>query len=206
MEMTQDLTYPAVQAVPRQTRWARWISNVFSPPLMIMAGVCLAASSLGTAVAWQWAAQYLLIALVMPISFVTWQFTRGRITSIEMHLRSERVQPYLISLLCGLAAWLWLRLGMAPALLTLLAGVGAVQVALMLAVTLFWKISAHSASIAGVVMLALSLFGAVALPLVVLVPAAGWARVSLRRHSLMQVVAGALLGAGLMALPLWLMA
>lgn len=205
MEMTQELTYTAVPAVPRQTRWARGISNVFSPPLMIVAGVCLAASSLGTPTAWQWAAQYLLVALVLPISFVAWQFLRGHLTSIEMHLRSERLQPYLVSLLCSLAAWLWLRLGMAPALLTLLAGVGVVQVALMLAVTLFWKISAHSASIAGVVMLAVSLFGMVALPLVVLVPAVGWARVNLHRHSLMQVVAGALLGAGLMALPLWLL-
>jgi len=204
MEMTQDLKYPIVQAAPRQTRWARWISNVFSPPLMIVAGVCLAAGSLGTASAWQWAAQYLLVALVAPTSFVAWQFIRGRLTSIEMHLRSERIQPYLVSLLCSLAAWLWLRLGMAPALLTLLAGVGVVQVALMLAVTLFWKISAHSASIAGVVMLAVSLFGAIALPLVILVPVVGWARVNLRRHSLMQVAAGSVLGAGLMALPLWL--
>lgn len=206
MEITQDLTYAALPSDTRQTRWARWISNLFSPPLMIVAGVSVAAGYVGTAAAWQWAAQYLLIALVLPICFIAWQFMRGHILSLEMHLRSERVQPYLVSLLCSLAAWLWLRLGMAPALLTVLAGVGVVQVALMLAVTLFWKISAHSASVAGLAMLALSLFGAVALPLVVLVPAVGWARVNLCRHSLMQVVAGALLGAGLMALPLWLMA
>jgi membrane-associated phospholipid phosphatase len=173
---------------------------------MIMAGIGLAAGYVGTAAAWQWAAQYLLIALVPPIGFIAWQFMRGQLTSLELHLRSERVQPYLVSLLCSLVAWLWLRLGMAPALLTLLAGVGVVQVALLLAVTLFWKISAHSASVAGLVMLALSLFGAAALPLVGLVPAVSWARVHLRRHSLMQVLAGALLGAGLIALPLWFMA
>lgn len=204
MEMTHDFTYPALPTTSQPTRWARLISIVFSPPLMIVAAVCLAAGSLGTAAAWQWAAQYLLVALMLPLIFIAWQFRRGRITSLEMHMRSERVQPYLVTLVCGLVAWLWLRLGMAPALLTVLAGISVMQVALMLAVTLFWKISAHSASLAGMVMLALSLFGAVALPLVVAVPVVGWARVHLRRHSLMQVIAGALLGASLMSLPLWL--
>ncbi|MBL8045700.1 MAG: hypothetical protein JNL09_04120 [Anaerolineales bacterium] len=203
MQLTQDFSYPKTQALSHN-RWARLISNLFSPPLMIVAGVSLAAASLGTAAAWQWAAQYLLMALGMPIGFVVWQLRRGRITSLEIHLRSERFQPYLVSLGCSLVAWLWLRLGMAPTLLTLLAGVGAVQVTLMLAITLFWKISAHSASIAGVVMLALSLFGAVALPLGVLVLAVGWARLHLRRHSFMQVLAGICLGAGLIALVLWL--
>lgn len=202
MQFTQALAYAKTQAISH-SRWARLISNMFSPPLMIMAGICLIAGVLGPA-AWQWAVGYLLIALVLPISFVAWQLKRGRLTSLEMHLRSERVQPYFVTLGCSLAAWLWLRLGMAPALLTVLAGVGVVQVALMLAVTLFWKISAHSASISGLVALALSLFGSVALPLLVLVPLVGWARVHLRRHSLMQVIAGSLLGAGLTALPLWL--
>lgn len=203
MQLTQDFTYSQTQTLSRG-RWARFISVVFSPPLMMVADVSLAAGYVGTAAAWQWAAQYLLIALVPPISFIAWQYMRGQLTSLELHLRSERVQPYLVSLLCGLMAWLWLRLGMAPALLTLLAGVGVVQVVLLLAVTLFWKISAHSASVAGLVMLALSLFGAAALPLVALVPTVSWARVYLRRHSHMQVLAGALLGAGLMGLPLWL--
>jgi membrane-associated phospholipid phosphatase len=204
MELTQDLTYSTPRPAASLARVARWISNLFSPPLMIIVGVCMVAASLGVITAWQWALQYLFIAMVIPVSFIIWQYIRGRITSVEMHLRSERIQPYLVSLFCSLAAWLWLRLGMAPALLTLVAGVGAVQVALLLAVTLFWKISAHSTSMAGVVMLALALFGAMALPLIVLVPLVGWARIHLRRHSLMQVVAGVLVGAGLMALPLWL--
>lgn len=183
-------------------RLARLLSVVFSPPLMIVSGATLTAASLATPEAWHWTGLYLLIAVCVPVAYVGVQLARGRISDFDLRVREQRLKPYLVSLLCAGLAWLWLRLGMAPTLLIVVVGAGVVQVALMLAITLFWKISAHTASVAGVAALAVMLIGAAALPLLALVPLLAWARLRLQRHTPLQTLAGALLGAGLMALAL----
>jgi membrane-associated phospholipid phosphatase len=183
-------------------RLARLLSVVFSPPLMIVSGAALTAARLATQEAWRWTGIYLLLAVCVPVTYVGVQLARGRISDFDLRVREQRIKPYLVSLFCAALAWLWLRLGMAPALLIVVVGAGVAQVALMLAITLFWKISAHTASVAGVAALAVMLIGAAALPLLALVPLLAWARLRLKRHTLMQTVAGALLGAGLMALAL----
>jgi membrane-associated phospholipid phosphatase len=185
-------------------RLARLLSAVFSPPLMIVGGVALTASKLASPEAWQWAGLYLLVAVCAPVAYLGLQLARGRVSDFELRVREQRVKPYLVSLFCAGLAWLWLRLGMAPALLIVVAGAGVVQVALMLAITLFWKISAHTASVSGVAMLAMLLLGAAALPLLALVPLLAWARLRLQRHTPLQTVAGVVVGAGLMALALQL--
>lgn len=180
-----------------ETRLARWLSLVFSPPLMIVGGMALTAASLASPEAWRWAGLHLLVAVCAPVGYVGLQLARGRISDFELRVREQRVKPYLVSLVCAGLAWLWLRVGMAPALLIVIAGAGVAQVALMLAITLFWKISAHTASVAGVAALAVMLLGASALPLLALTPLVAWARLRLQRHTLLQTVAGAVLGAGL---------
>jgi membrane-associated phospholipid phosphatase len=59
----------------------------------------------------------------------------------------------------------------------------------MLFMTLWWKISIHASSLAGTVTFLTALYGAIVLPAFLLV---SWSRVVLRRHTVAQVVAGAL--------------
>jgi len=62
----------------------------------------------------------------------------------------------------------------------------------MLFITLWWKISIHASSLAGTVTFLTALYGAIVLPAFLLVILVSWSRVVLRRHTVAQVVAGAL--------------
>jgi len=74
------------------------------------------------------------------------------------------------------------------------------SVAVLAAITFVWKISIHCAVASGsVVVLALT-YGPLVLPLYVLVALLGWSRVVLKDHTVAQVVAGSVLGAGAAAL------
>jgi membrane-associated phospholipid phosphatase len=68
---------------------------------------------------------------------------------------------------------------------------------MLFAITTQWKISIHSTAIAGAAVLALYLAQGIVWPLLISVPVVGWSRIHLRRHTVMQVIAGALLGASL---------
>ena len=62
-------------------------------------------------------------------------------------------------------------------------------------VTVWWKVSVHTAVAGGVVVILLLAYGAHVAPLVLGVAAVGWSRVALRDYTPAQTVVGALLGA-----------
>jgi hypothetical protein len=68
-------------------------------------------------------------------------------------------------------------------------------VAVALAISLFWKISIHTACVAGSVAVLTIVLGGAFVALGAVVLAVGWARVTLRDHTAAQVTAGALVGA-----------
>jgi len=104
------------------------------------------------------------------------------------------MRPLLVTLTITVIAWLILLICNAPHLLIVIAGAGWVQTAIMLGLTLRWKISGHCAGAAGFAMLVCILFGKAAIPLLICVPIIAWSRVRLGRHSLHESLAGALLG------------
>jgi hypothetical protein len=183
---------------------ARWVSRLGSPPLLAIAGVILSAQSAGTTTAWGWAAFYILVAISLPAVYVLWLVQRGKVTDFDLHRREQRLYPFIVTLISTLAAWLVLYWGQAPAGLVLLTGAGWVQIALLLGITLRWKISAHCASAAGFVVWTWVLFGTAASLLVLIIPLVAWSRLRLQRHDLPQAVAGALLGSTVLAITLYL--
>ncbi len=62
-------------------------------------------------------------------------------------------------------------------------------------ITRYWKISTHALGITAPLVALTILYGAAPLPFLVLIPIVCWARVYLKAHTLLQVVAGAALGA-----------
>ncbi len=80
----------------------------------------------------------------------------------------------------------------------------AISVVFIILITLVWKISGHSATVTGLTTILIFSIGASVWWLALTVPVMVWARVSLRRHTLRQTLAGSLLGfAAGAALVLW---
>jgi membrane-associated phospholipid phosphatase len=181
----------------RQRAWDRHlayaISMVGSPPVLATTVIGLTASTIATLKAWVWASVYVLLAIFTPLLNVFLLVRRGRVTDIDVCLREQRIRPLLFSIVCSTMAWVGLRLGHAPRELQIIAGAVSLQMAIVLAITLRWKISMHCAAAAGAATVLWSLMGT-PVPMMVGVPIIAWSRIRLRRHTLGQTVAGSLLG------------
>lgn len=174
---------------------ALWIKQIASPPVTAMIGVILVGFLLSTAEAWLWVLCYALLTAVVPSLYVLVLYQRGVVSDIHLRIRSERVRPTLVTLAAAVAMWFWLYAENGPALLTALAGANVVQTMLFFAITLRWKISAHTASAAMLAVLAAwGLTGIAAAPIVLSVPLIAWSRVRLEDHTPAQTVLGAVLG------------
>ena len=170
------------------------ISQLGSPPVMGLVGLIVVAASMAVPGVWLWSGVYVLMALVAPMLFLIWQVRHGRVTDLDVQLREQRKGSLLVTIAGFGVSWLLMYIGQAPTLLKTMAGAGFVQWLIVFAITLRWKISAHTSSAAGVTMLILHVFGLAAAPLVISIPLIAWSRVKLRRHTLGQTIAGALLG------------
>lgn len=172
---------------------ARLLSHLFQPVLTstyLLAFVSFTrARSLSHAVGW-----FLLSAALssgLPALFIFLQLRRGSITDFQVRLREQRLQPLLVALACaGVALLVSHALG-APRELVLTIVSGLLPGACLTAVTPFWKISFHTATLAGALAVLCWLEGPWALAGLPALGAVGWSRVSLGRHTLAQVLAGA---------------
>jgi membrane-associated phospholipid phosphatase len=192
-----DVASPAAidTAIPRA--WdgflAYVISQVGSPPVLAVVAMALLASTLSSPRAWRWAGVYVFLAIVTPILYLFWLLSHGWVSDLDVQLREERTRPLIFSIACAGVAWLVLALGGAPLEMVVVAGGLWLQMAVIFGITLWWKISVHSAAAAGVATLIWSLIGAT-LPLLAGVVIIAWSRVRLRRHTVAQTIAGAALG------------
>jgi len=172
------------------------ISQVGSPPVMGLLGLIFIAASIAVPGVWLWSVVYVVMAMVAPLLFLIWQVRHGRVTDLDVQLREQRKGSLLVTIAGFGVSWLVMHIGHAPPVLKAMAGAGFVQWLIVFAITLRWKISAHTSSAAGVTVLILRVFGLAAVPLVISIPLIAWSRVKLRRHTLGQTIAGALLGCG----------
>lgn len=185
-------------------RAAYTISLIGSPPVLGLTAVILLTAATATLRTWLWGGLYALLAIVVPLLYVLRLARRGAVSGIDLPVREERVRPMVFAILCSGLAWLMLVLAGEPAPMLILAGTMWLQMALMFVITLRWKISMHSATAAGVGVLASCLAGTI-IPLLLGVPIIAWSRVRLQRHTLAQTVAGAALGLALFTSALLLM-
>jgi membrane-associated phospholipid phosphatase len=186
----------------RRISWARLISDLLSPPVIwgLMAFPIAFHTTESQERAVIWALTYSVMVCILPALYIGFMVWRGHITDIHMRVREQRVRPFIVSLICTAIAWTMLRWMGAPSLLPLFTLFSLIQIAVMLLITLIWKISMHSMSISGAVVLAGALYGpGTALLLAPLIGVVGAARIKLQRHTPAEVIAGGLLGAVLTA-------
>lgn len=180
-----------------RSEWlAYWISNVGSPPMMALAGLIVTATVLPQAPVWHWVVIYVVCAIALPLVYLGYLMRRGRVSDMDVTRREQRVRPMIVTLAGVLVAWLVFTLGGAPLAFRILAGASLVQGILVFLITLQWKISMHTSTAAGMAVLILSIAGLSAAPIAISVPLIAWSRIKLRRHTLMQTVAGTVLGIG----------
>jgi membrane-associated phospholipid phosphatase len=140
-------------------------------------------------------------------SYVVVQVWRGKITDFHVSQQSQRQVPFMVAVgssLVGAGVLWWME---APWMLVALGTSFAIQGIFFGILTWYRKISMHVAVMASCVTALILLFGWIAVPLIGFLPLQGWARIYRRRHSLRQVVAGALLApllTILVLIPWWL--
>ena len=169
---------------------AKWISRLFTPPLVTLAGLLYLTMQIGTKSAYLWLCFQLVLSFIIPISYLVIEIRRGNITNFHMRLREQRIRPMTVGLVCVTLAWVIMWVGSAPYALIVFAGIGILQTAFLLLVTLRWKISGHSMTIAGVAVFFYGTLGSASAPILLTIPLVAWARVRLSRHDQLQVLAG----------------
>lgn len=186
---------PVDTALPKpwDARLAYLISQVGSPPVLSAAVMALLASTLSAPGVWAWAGIHVALAILAPTVYLFRMVRRGQITDLDVQLREQRPKPLLFTIGSAGLAELLLVLGGAPSEMVVVTGLLWLQMVALYGITLRWKISFHSAAAAGVAALVWALAGAL-LPVLGGVLAVSWSRVRLRRHTVPQTVAGAVLG------------
>jgi membrane-associated phospholipid phosphatase len=182
---------------------ASTVSHIGSPPLLAATMMALLAWQHAMPAAWAWAAVYLLFAILLPVIFLALLVHAGRVTDMEVQVRRERPVPLVMTLALGWLTTLLLAFGGAPLDMVVVSGALWVQTAVVLVITLLWKISMHCATAAAAATLAWYLLGS-PLPLIIGVPLVAWSRVWLGRHTVAQALAGGLLGLGVFGAAAWL--
>ena len=159
----------------------------------------------------------LLVAVLLggvPLAYVYGMVRRGAASSIELYDRKHRTRPFLCFIGSATAAALAVGIAgeTAVALLLALLGCSILNVVLVLLINLRWKISVHTASLAGFAVILLvvgarlpgeptEVHGA-AWTAGLLVPLVAWARVRIGAHTPAQVLGGVGLGLAVPAVEL----
>ncbi len=184
---------------------AKILSTVFNPFLTSLALFVILAHMQATGAQDFWWLLLLTTSFtsIGPMLYVFWLYATDRISDLDMSIREEREQvfgAFVISYLLGTIV-LWVIA--APTLLIAAMAGYTLSSIVVQYITRYWKISTHALGITAPLVALLLLYGQQPLPFLVLIPMVCWARMYLKAHSLLQVLAGALLGASSVVLFFW---
>ena len=183
---------------------ARFFSTVLSPLFMPSFGVLLVLWTsvmcllpMGTRIAVLM--MVFGITCVLPVLAIGVLHHFGIITDKRLDKRRERLLPYACTVVCYLGATTYLNHIHSPEWFTMFMAGATLACGVALLVNLGWKISAHMSGIGGVVALlyqihvqglsAFNLFWLLCFT-ILLAGALGTSRLALKRHTLLQVLAG----------------
>ncbi|TQJ34424.1 PAP2 superfamily protein [Arthrobacter sp. SLBN-122] len=185
---------------------AKWLTEVFQPPVVVSIQLLISplpeAGFPGTI---GYGALAALFVCVVPLLVLLVLVRMGKVTDHHVSDRKQRAPVLLMALGCIAVGLLVLNAVDAPRSVTamVLAVVGGVAV--LAAVSPFWKMSGHAAAVSCAAVVLVLMLGPAWVPLLLLVPAVSWSRVVLRAHTPAQVVAGSLFGGMVMAGIWWLL-
>lgn len=191
------MTDAAPQTKTSADRVARVLTEIFAPWVIVvvlpLAVAWRATASIGPALGWG-----LLVSAtssILPMGVIVWGARTGRWDSHHVRDRAGRFVPFVALIVMSLVGLGLLVLLNAPWLLIALDVAMIVSLFVTGGITVWWKISMHSAVAAGAVVILAMLFHPVCWALMLVVVAISWSRVHLRDHTAAQVTIGAVVGA-----------
>ncbi|OGD57171.1 hypothetical protein A2V71_01985 [Candidatus Berkelbacteria bacterium RBG_13_40_8] len=140
-----------------------------------------------------WMITFLAFAVIIPGIYTLWLMETGKIADIHMSGLKERKIPFLIAgILAIIGALILIILDAAKPVIVMgvTYAINALAVAL---VTQVWKISVHTALFSAISTIAVIIFGPFYWWLYLILIPLSWSRIHRHRHTIAQVVAGALL-------------
>lgn len=192
--MTAQIVTPRVDPGTRTYHVARLLSTVLNPTYTVLPSLIAityaATWSWGEAIKWTGLAASMV---VLPIlGFIHRRVRAGVYADRDISVREQRHVIYALGAVCATcySVAVYTLDGPLELKATLMALFAAGLVGMML--NFLSKVSIHTGGIAGLVTVLIVLFGRGAWPALLLVPLVGWSRVVLGRHTMRQVIAGAL--------------
>jgi membrane-associated phospholipid phosphatase len=129
-----------------------------------------------------------------PMFFVLKMYLDGRITDLDMSIRSEREAVFGTFVIFYILGTITMALIHAPTILIATMAGYTTSALVVQVITRSWKISTHAVGITASIVVLLFLYKLQPLPFVVLIPLVGWSRIYLKAHTFLQVLAGTALG------------
>lgn len=192
-------------AVLARNRTARWLTEVFQPPVVVTLQLLFSpVIEAGFPDTIGYGALAALFVCVLPLFVLLGLVRLGKVTDHHVSNRKQRAPVLLMALACVIAGVVVLEAVGAPRSVVVMVLAIVAGIIVLAAVSPFWKMSGHAAAVSSSAVISVLMLGPAWLPLLLLIPAVGWSRVVLRAHTLAQVVAGSLFG-GLVMAGLWLL-
>lgn len=126
---------------------------------------------------------------IVPILFIYTQ--RDWINTDE---RAERFLPLIVGIVSYLAGFLVLMAVSAPIIIQALMFCYATNTLFVLLITVWWKVSVHTTAASGPLVALTYSFGSLVFPFYLIVPLVGLSRLILKKHTILQVIMGMLIG------------
>ncbi|KGI80202.1 hypothetical protein IL38_18840 [Actinopolyspora erythraea] len=167
---------------------APWVIVLVLP--LVVAGQ--AAAGFGSTLLWGMVVA--LTSSVLPMGVVVWGSRTGRWDGHHVRDRRGRLVPFTALIVLSLLGLALLIAGDAPEKLIALDISMIISLFVTGTITVFWKISMHTAVAAGAVTVLALLYGPALLWGALVTLAVAWSRVAVRDHTLAQVTIGALTG------------
>lgn len=179
-----------------KSKLAIMISTIFTPPLMVALAIFAIALyySGRYELFWLWALAGIFLLIGPASLYVLYAYKKGKVSNIALSEREQRLRPLAISLVGAmLGTWILLDRG-APVPIILLGITLISELVIIIFITIFWKISLHALAYSSAVTLLSYLYDNNAIVLYIFLIPIGWSRTYRKRHSLLQVIAGSLVG------------
>ena len=187
----------------KSERFAKFISSITHPPLLsIPTFAVINYYLLGMNKSIEITLICLIFAALIPIITSLILIKKMKI-DIDITDRTKRTFPLLFAIFSYLIGFFILYNVDAPSLTTALMFIYFSNTLIILFITLSWKISIHAMGVAGPTVAIIYLFGYKGVIFGLLIPLVMWSRVILKKHSLTQVLAGAVLGLTLTSVQLY---
>lgn len=186
------------QSLRGLTKAARILSDIAAPPVLFAAlGFALALADRSRQENLLAAAVFAVLICLVPLGIVLYLYKTGRISDMHMSDTNERNLPYLVGVICAVLAFgAASAIGAARPMLGLIL-CSVLGLTILGLINLRWLISNHTASATMAALVMGFQYGETATlamtPLVGLIFAA---RIYLKRHTTLQLIAGILVGLG----------